>query len=140
MSSQATFFRQRARPINRLIFTLARLSFGNPFLNVGFVKLFRIPLLLVLVLPFFPACTTYTHFRVTNHRDDIVAEWTARGGYHSLERGYRITAVERISAPPYRMVTRYPNGWRTNVVGPHIEYWRCPKPDWLAKLDGDPTP
>jgi len=84
---------------------------------------------------------SFTKFRVTNYRDELVAEWIARGYVVPLERGYGITAVERTSGPPYSMATHYPDGWRTTVAGPHIWHWHCPKPRWLAEYDGDiPTP
>ena len=74
------------------------------------------------------------------YRDELVAEWIARGYVVPLERGYGITAVERRSAPPYSMVNRYPDGWRTTVVGPNIHHWHCPKPQWLAEYEGDVPP
>ncbi len=82
--------------------------------------------------------TKFTKLRATNHRGELIAEWIARGRVRATENGYRITAVERLSAPPYPTLTTYPDGWRTNVVGPHIVRWRCPKPLWLAELDEDP--
>ena len=57
-----------------------------------------------------------------------------------LERGYGITAVERISGPPYSIVSHYPDGWPTVVTGPHIRHWHCPKPQWLAEYEGDLPP
>ena len=83
---------------------------------------------------------TFTRFRVTNYRDELVAEWVARGFVEPLERGYGITAVERKSGPPYSQVTRYPDGWPTVVTGSHIQHWHCPKPQWLAEYDGDIPP
>lgn len=80
--------------------------------------------------------TTYTRLRVTNFRNEVISEWVARGPIHPIERGYRITAVERISAPPYSTLTTYPDGWRTTVVGPHIRHWHCPEPYWLAENEG----
>ena len=79
----------------------------------------------------------FTRLRVTNARDELVAEWVARGYVMPLERGYAINAVERISGPPYSIVSHYPDGWRTVVTGPHIWHWRCPKPQWLAEYEGD---
>lgn len=80
----------------------------------------------------------FTRIRASNERDELVAEWVARGRIVPLERGgFRITAVERITAPPYPTVTHYPDGWRTSVQGAHIWHWGCPKPKWLAELEGD---
>jgi hypothetical protein len=84
--------------------------------------------------------TTYTKLRVTNYRDEVISEWVARGPIWPIERGYRITAVERISGPPDATRTTYPDGWRTTVVGPHIRHWHCAEPDWLAGLERDGPP
>jgi hypothetical protein len=81
--------------------------------------------------------TIFTKLRVTNYRDEVISEWVARGPIFPIERGYRITAVERISGPPYSMLNTYPDGWRTTVVGPHIRLWRCSEPAWLAEFEGD---
>ncbi len=79
--------------------------------------------------------TSYTKFRVTNYRSDLVADWIAEGRYRKVGTGYEIKAVERTSGPPYMQMTRYPNGWRTTVDGPHIVFWRCGKPLWLHELE-----
>jgi len=84
--------------------------------------------------------STFTRFRVTNYRDELVSEWISRGFVMPLERGYGITAVERISGPPYSVVSRYPDGWPTVVVGPHIQHWHCSRPQWLAEYEGDVPP
>ncbi len=81
--------------------------------------------------------TEFTKFRVTNYRGDLIADWVAEGKYQKTDRdGYLIKAVERTSGPPYSQTTRYPNGWNTTVAGPHIIHWLCPKPRWLAEMDG----
>jgi hypothetical protein len=83
-------------------------------------------------LPFLAGCqTTYTQLRVTNPRGEVITDWVARGHISRVERGYRITAVERTDGPPSRGTARYPNGWRTTVVGPTIRHWHCAKPAWL---------
>jgi hypothetical protein len=124
-----------SKPLDR-----RRLSLSFVFGNVRAVNsLSRLPLLAVLVLVTGCRTTEFTKLRVTNHRGELIAEWTAKGSISATERGYRITAVERLSGPPYSTYTRYPDGWRTNAVGPHILHWRCPKPLWLAELDGDVT-
>lgn len=80
---------------------------------------------------------TYTRLRVTNPRGELIADWVAVGPIWPVERGYCITAVERISGPPRPILTRYPDGWRTAAVGPNIRHWRCPAPDWLQESDAD---
>ncbi len=98
-------------------------------------------LLLPALLTLLAGCqNSFTKFEVTNHRDQFIAEWVARGSVIPIERGYRITAIERRSGPPYSTLTRYPDGWRTTVVGPHIRRWSCPKPAWLAEREGDAPP
>lgn len=82
------------------------------------------------------ACQTYTKFRVTNYRGDLIAEWIAEGDVDRVGPGYKIKAVERTSGPPLSQTTYYPNGWRTTVAGPHIVRWRTSKPEWLRELDG----
>ncbi len=77
----------------------------------------------------------YTHFRVTNYRGELLADWTAEGDYGRVGPAYKIKAVERVSGLPYSVETHYPNGWRTTVDGPHIVHWRTPKPLWLVTLD-----
>jgi hypothetical protein len=97
------------------------------------VKLSRVLFLLALAL-LLPACTGYTgytKFRSSNLRGETIAEWTARGYYYPTATGYRITAVERISGPPFPHESRFPHGWKTTVTGPSIEHWRTEKPAWL---------
>jgi len=90
-------------------------------------------LLLLLAALVFAGCATgeYTKFRVTNQRGEVLAEWVARGKIARTEAGYRITAVERRSGAPYALLSKYPEGWRTTVAGPHIRHWRCGQPFWL---------
>ena len=94
------------------------------------VKLPRIFLLLLAVLTL-NGCATYTKLRVTDRRGGLIADWVARGHIHRTEFGYRVTAVERESGPPYPTLSKYPDGWRTTVTGPNIVHWRCAKPLWL---------
>ena len=75
----------------------------------------------------------YTRLVVTNPRGGLIADWVARGPIVPNERGYRITAVQRISGPPDSILSRYPDGWRTTAVGPNIHHWRCPAPEWLEE-------
>ena len=77
----------------------------------------------------------YTKLRVTNPRGEILAEWVARGSIYRTAQGYRITAVERQSGEPHPLLSKYPDGWRTNVTGPHIVHWRCGQPDWLCEIE-----
>ena len=89
---------------------------------------------LLLALPFLGGCqATYTDLRVTNPRGELIADWVARGYIWHIEEGYRITAVERTDGPPYGKTTRYPDGWRTTVVGPYVHRTPCAKPAWLDK-------
>jgi hypothetical protein len=87
---------------------------------------------LLLSLPLLGGCeTTYTELRVTNPRGELIADWIARGFIWHIEEGWRITAVQRTDGPPYPKTTRYPDGWRTVVVGPYVHHTRCAKPAWL---------
>ncbi|MEA3211221.1 MAG: hypothetical protein QOE70_4278 [Chthoniobacter sp.] len=92
-------------------------------------------LFLLVALGSLPGCAGYTKFRSTNLRGDLIAEWTARGGYYPISVGYRITAVERISGPPHVHISRYPSGWVTTVTGPRIVHWTTTKPEWLDQSD-----
>ena len=92
-------------------------------------------LLLASAAMFLTGCQTYTKFRVTNYRDEMVAEWIARGHVARAGRGYRITAVQRLSGGAYPTLSRYPDGWRTTVDGPHIVRARCGKPFWLYQME-----
>lgn len=97
------------------------------------VKLTRVlPLLLALAL-LLPGCgyNGYTKFRSSNLRGEMLAEWTARGFYYRTSTGYRITAIERVSGPPYPHESYYPHGWKTSVTGPVIEKWKTERPSWL---------
>jgi hypothetical protein len=51
-----------------------------------------------------------------------------------VETSYRITAVERLTGP-YMVLSKYPDGWKTTVIGPHIARWPCGKPLWLHEGD-----
>lgn len=77
----------------------------------------------------------YTRLRVTNPRGELIADWVAVGPITRVENGYRTTAVERTSGPPYSTLTRYPDGWPTTAVGPNISHWHCPAPDWLQEFE-----
>lgn len=97
------------------------------------MKLTRVLFLLALAA-LLPACaetTRYTKFRSSNLRGEPIAEWTARGFYYRTATGYRITAVERLSGPPFPYESRFPHGWKTTVTGPSIEHWPTAKPAWL---------
>ncbi len=102
-----------------------------------------IPFLLLAGAALLSACHSvavtsnrYTQFRVTNQRGELIADWVVEGTYRRVGSGYDIKAVERKSGPPLSQTTRYPNGWRTFIDGPHIIRWSCGKPHWLYKLDG----
>ena len=98
------------------------------------VKLPHLFLLLAAAV-LLPGCAGYTKFRSTNLRGETVAEWTARGFFYPVSGGYRITAVERISGPPFMHRSRYPDGRRTTVTGPNIERWHIEKPMWLYEME-----
>jgi hypothetical protein len=93
-------------------------------------------------LPVSSAPIQYTHFRVTNNRGELVADWIAEGPYRNAPPpgGYLVKAVERLSGPPLAQVSRFPNGWSTTVVGPHIIHWPCDKPVWLDRIDRASAP
>ena len=99
------------------------------------MKLPRLLVLAAVALALLPGCAGYTKFRATNFRGETIAEWTGRGFYYPVSGGYRITAVERISGPPYMLVSRYPNGRPTTITGVHILRWRTNKPAWLYELE-----
>jgi len=107
--------------------------------RVKFLHLLLLSLFAVLAMS---GCQTprrqaeYTKFQVTNYRNELVATWIAEGPTRRVGDGFKIRAVERTSGPPYPENTRYPNGWKTTVAGPHIVYWRCGKPLWLYEMDG----
>ena len=96
-------------------------------------------LLLLAALVLMAGCGSghFTKLRVTNHRGEILAEWVARGVVLPTDRGYRITAVERLSGEPHPILSKYPDGWHTTVTGPHILHWQCGKPFWLYELENE---
>jgi hypothetical protein len=95
---------------------------------------------LLLAAMTFAACQScpmwsgrYTRFEVTNYRGELIASWVAEGSFRSFGDGFLITAVQRTSALPYAQTSRYPDGWKTWVSGPHIRYGRCAKPHWMEE-------
>lgn len=86
---------------------------------------------------FLTGCQTYTKFTVTDHQGERIADWIAEGSVKKVEQGYEIKAVERHSGPPDVVVNKYPNGWRTTVVGPNIVRQPVEKPAWLVALDAE---
>ncbi len=89
----------------------------------------------LLALAFLTGCQTYTKLSVTDHQGDRIADWIAEGSVKKVDQGYAIKAVERHSGPPNEVVNKYPNGWRTTVVGPNIVRQSVDKPAWLFDLD-----
>ena len=79
----------------------------------------------------------FTKLRVTDYRGATLAEYTARGAIRPVEGGYRINAVERESGAPFRILSKYPDGWKTTVLGPRVSHWRGEKPAWLAEREAD---
>lgn len=108
----------------------------SKFRHMKFPRLLALAALLLVA-----GCATarhegrYTKLRVTDEEGNLVAEWVAKGYLLPVDRGYRITAIERISAPPHPVLSKYPDGWRTTVTGPHILHWRCGEPYWLYEQD-----
>ena len=80
---------------------------------------------------------TYTKLSVSNHQGDHISEWIAEGYVSKTEHGYSIKAIERHSGAPNKVVNRYPNGWRTTVIGPNIVRQPVDKPAWLVELDAE---
>ena len=103
------------------------------------------PFAILSTMLFMVACSTkptiqlsptgYTHLRVTNHRGDTEADWIARGRIRRVDEGFAIKAVAWQGSGPYRSESRYPEGWKTIVSGPHITYWNCDEPLWLFQLE-----
>jgi hypothetical protein len=100
-------------------------------------------LLLALGLLFFGAgCaflddySTETYYRVlvTDPRGHLIADWIAKGHVHRIETGYRFRAVERLTAPPWPKLIRYPRGRIVEASGPNITVTRCAKPLWLETV------
>jgi hypothetical protein len=79
--------------------------------------------------------TTYTRLTVTNFDGERVSEWVAEGPVHRVEQGYAVRAVERSVEGAHPVTRRFPNGWRTTVVGANILREEVEKPDWLVALD-----
>jgi hypothetical protein len=100
------------------------------FRAVKFFPLFALALL--------AGCETpYTKFTVTDYQGNRTATWVAEGHYTLTDQGYRISAVERTTAPPNVITNHYPNGWNTMVVGVNIVHEHIDKPEWLKRLDGE---
>lgn len=96
-----------------------------------------VPLLALLALT---GCqTNYTRLTVTDFDGKPVSEWTAEGYVRRLDNGYAIRAVERRVEGPFPVSRRFPNGWRTTVVGANIIKEPVDKPAWLAELDAGGT-
>jgi hypothetical protein len=96
-----------------------------------------LPLLALLALT---GCqTTYTRLTVTNFDGERVSDWVAEGSVVRSEQGYQIRAVERSVEGAHPVTRRFPNGWRTVVVGAHIMMEEIDKPAWLVALDEGET-
>jgi excinuclease UvrABC helicase subunit UvrB len=79
--------------------------------------------------------TTYTRMTITNFDGERVSQFIAEGGIRKTEQGYLIRAVERTVEGAHPVTRRFPNGWRTVVVGANILREEIDKPDWLVSLD-----
>ena len=78
----------------------------------------------------------YSRVTVTNPRGLLVAEWIAEGPVKARGEGYRFRTVQRVSAPPFSVVSRYPLGRVVWITGPNITVAPSGKPVWLYDLDG----
>ena len=96
-----------------------------------------LPLLALLALT--GCTTTYTRLTVTNFDGERVSDWVAEGSVVRSEQGYQIRAVERTAEGAHPVTRRYPNGWRTVVVGAHVVMEEIDKPAWLVALDEGET-
>jgi hypothetical protein len=83
--------------------------------------------------------TTYTRLTVTNFDGERVSDWVAEGPVRRTEQGYAIRAVERSVEGAHPVTRRFPNGWRTIVVGANILQEEVAKPAWLESLDAGGT-
>ena len=110
------------------------------------VKFLR-PAILLLAATVLSGCVTaplgrsalrqpYYKVRVTDPQSYLVSEWVAEGQVWRHRDGYRFKAVERVSAPPFSIRSKYPQGRTVYVVGPHIVVQQTGKPYWLYELDG----
>ena len=79
--------------------------------------------------------TTYTRLTVTNFDGERVSDWIAEGPVRRTEQGYAVRAVERSVEGSHPVTRRFPNGWRTIVVGANILQEEVEKPAWLVALD-----
>ncbi len=109
---------------------------AGSLVNVSIARVF-----ILLAALTFAACQScprrsrYTRFEVTNYRGELIASWVGEGCYKRFGDGFSIKAVQRTSALPYSQTSRYPDGWRTWVRGPHIRYGECAKPHWLEDVE-----
>ena len=95
-----------------------------------------LPLLGLTMLLSLSGCqTTYTRLTVTNYDGEPVSDFVAEGMIHKREHGWDIRAVERCVAGPTTVRRRFPNGWRTTVVGANILVEQVGKPAWLEAMD-----
>jgi hypothetical protein len=95
-----------------------------------------LPLLGLTMLLALTGCqTTYTRLTVTNYDGEPVSDFVAEGAINKREHGYDIRAVERYVEGPTPVTRRFPNGWRTTVVGANILVQEVDKPAWLAAID-----
>jgi hypothetical protein len=79
--------------------------------------------------------TPYTRLTVTNFDGERVSDWVAEGPVRRTEQGYAVRAVERTVEGAHPVTRRFPNGWRTTVVGANIIRERIDKPAWLVAVD-----
>ncbi len=105
----------------------------------------RFTFFLPLIIATLAGCATspwprhahYHRVRVTNYRGELIADWIAIGPVvRTGENSYRLRAVERFSGPPGMEDVHYPDGRKTEAVGPNIHISPCGEPLWLYELYG----
>ena len=86
----------------------------------------------------------YTHFRVTNYRGELIADWTAEGDYGRVGPAYKIKAVERIVGrlTPRRLIIRTVGGrlWTARILCIGARRSRSGWSRWIAIRRGGAAP
>jgi hypothetical protein len=95
-----------------------------------------LPLFALAALVALTGCqTTYRRLTVTNFDGEPVSTFVSEGRIYKREHGYDIRAVERYVDGPHPVSRRFPNAWRTTVVGANVVVEEIDKPDWLVAMD-----
>lgn len=108
----------------------------------------RLLFVLLFALTLLPGCAVsytnnlftrnrvYRKVRITDPQGVLLADWIAEGRVRKKGEGFRFKAVQRLSGPPYSVLSKYPQGRNVYVDGPNIVVMPCGKPVWLYELDG----